>query len=123
MAAVSRLLTAWAILLVLFAVPATALAQSAGDDQYSDPLAGSEQPSTQQGQQQQSDSGRAPRRRRAGADAERSRTPAQSGTATDGAESGDDSLPRTGLDVMLLFAAAAPLLLGGFALRRVARDV
>ena len=119
MAAVSRLLTAWAILLVLFAVPATALAQSAGDDQYSDPLAGSEQPSTQQGQQQQSDSGTP----QSSEPAPVQSAPAQSGTEAVGAESGDDSLPRTGLDVVLLFAAAAPLLLGGFALRRVARDV
>ncbi len=122
MAAVSRSLTAWAILLVLFAVPATALAQSAGDDQYSDPLAGSEQPSTQQGQQQQSNSG-TPQSSEPAPTQSAPVTPAQSGTAANGAESGDDSLPRTGLDVVLLFAAAAPLLLGGFALRRVARDV
>ncbi len=123
MAAVSRLLTAWAILLVLLAVPATTLAQSAGDDQYSDPLAGSEQPSSQGQGQPQSGSGQ-------GSPAPQTSAPTQSapsGSTQAGTEAGaasaGDALPRTGLNVVLLFAAAAPLLLGGFALHRVSRTV
>lgn len=117
---VSRLLTIWAVLLALLAFPAAAFAQSAGDDQYSDPLAGSEQPSGQGGQPQSGSGQGSPPQ--TGEQAQSApTTSAQSGTTAAAASS--DALPRTGLDVVLLFAAAAPLLLGGFALRRVAREV
>jgi hypothetical protein len=119
MAAVSRFLTACALLLALLALPATALAQSAGDDQYSDPLA--EQPTTQD-QQQQPDSDQGSTAPPTSTPAPTQSAPAQTGTES-GVESADGQLPVTGLDVVLLCAAAAALLLGGFALRRVARDV
>jgi hypothetical protein len=105
------LVLALALAAPVLAVPATALAQSAGDDQYVDPF--ESQPDDQnnngsgdQGGQSQTttpDTGTAPAQ---------STAP----TATE-AQSGD-TLPRTGLPLVGLGLSGAFLLSGGFALRR-----
>ncbi|HEY6780399.1 MAG TPA: hypothetical protein VI111_05550 [Thermoleophilaceae bacterium] len=115
----SRPLTVWAVLLALLALPAGALAQSAGDNQYTDPLGAPEQPSDQGGQPQ-SGSGSAPPSTQS-APTQSTPTPAQTSPAT--AAANGDALPRTGLSMIPLLVAAAALLLGGFALRRVSHGV
>jgi hypothetical protein len=114
---VLRPFTALLATVLLLALPGVALAQSAGDDQYADPFGDTEQPSDggQSGGDQPVDNGGS------NAAPPASAAPAPAATPT-GAEatSAAPTLPRTGWDVVLLFAAAFPLLLGGIALRRVA---
>lgn len=112
-----------ALVAVAAALPTAALAQSAGDQQYADPLAGD------QGRQQQS--------QRGGGDAESPATGAPSATApatgavgpqTAGGDagatasgSGAASLPRTGIDAAPLAALGVALLALGLALARPTR--
>lgn len=107
----TRALIVGALLLAL--TPAGAFAQSAGDDQYSDPLAPSEQPA-EQGQPTPAPQTTAP----APAQSEPAiSTPAKD--STDAPTTG--ALPRTGLSLTLLLGTALSLLMGGAVLRRSVR--
>jgi hypothetical protein len=110
--ALAALLTVAAIL----ALPAAALAQSAGDEQYVDPFQGGEQQPAQPPQE-------APATPTEPAPAE----PAPSAPATSSAESQDTvapaqteapALPRTGFPAVLVLSAGYALMLAGVALRR-----
>ena len=105
---------------ILLASPASAFAQSAGDDQYDDPFGDG-------GQQEQPASTPEP----APAPAEPAPAPAPAATAEPSAEStpvpatgssssggGGKQLPRTGAPAGLVLAAGAAMLLGGLLLRR-----
>jgi cell division septation protein DedD len=95
------------------AVPASALAQGAGDEQYRDPFGGQqpEQPQQQPAQPQ------APAGPAAGTEA----TPAQATPAPATSAQATGELPRTGFaGVVLLLAYGWALLVGGVVLRRVA---
>ena len=85
-------------------IPASAFAQSAGDDQYADPF---EEPPAQS----------APAGNAAPAPAQA--TPVGDSTAPAATTAGTQQLPRTGLNLVLLFVAGAALALSGFTVRRV----
>lgn len=119
-------------LLFVLALPAAALAQSAGDDQYSDPFGdtqgGGGDTSTDSG-----DTG-STGGNSGGGDAPVTSAPDTGSTAPDtgsaapettsvpvATESGGE-LPRTGFEIVLLLATAFPLLVAGVALRRVASE-
>jgi hypothetical protein len=101
------------VLLAALTAPAAAFAQSAGDEQYSDPFAGEEQ---QQQQEQQP--------------APQPETPAQpvdpapvptddsADAAAAPAQSSDPSLPVTGLPALTLLALGAGMLATGLLVRR-----
>jgi hypothetical protein len=91
----------------LFAVPSTALAQSAGDEQYNDPFGEVDEPS---GSQEQ----RAP----APEPAPAPDAPAASEGAVASQQASGPTLPITGAPVLLLASAGAMLLASGAALRR-----
>jgi hypothetical protein len=113
---VSRRIAALAAALALF-VPATAMAQSAGDDQYQDPFGGDEEQSQDNGSQSpdtptsSGDTGTdtTTTTQTPTAPAETSPATAQTAQAA--------QLPRTGGDVVLPAVAGFWLLLGGVALR------
>ena len=98
----------------MLALPCSALAQSAGDEQYADPFGQVEDPNSGQGQQSQApdQSAQAPA------------TPAQTATPTTGVDPAVASqetgptLPRTGLPAVLLAGTGALLLGAGTSLRR-----
>lgn len=110
---------------LLLALPGVALAQSAGDDQYADPLGDTQDQPSDNGQGNGQGNGDQPTD-------DGGSTPAPTAPAPDPAPSGAETtsgaaptagatLPRTGSDaVVLLLATAFPLLLGGVTLRRVA---
>ena len=111
------------------ALPGLALAQSAGDEQYSDPLAGQSPPSGGGG----NDSGSGAGQPQGGSSnpsqgAETAQTDTGTGTGTGGDSSGaqgsgrgGSELPRTGLAAGLLAALGALFLLGGQGMRRAGR--
>jgi hypothetical protein len=92
-------------------VPAATLAQSAGDEQYTDPFAEQDEAPAQQGQEQP-----------AAPPAETPAEPSPGGNgeaeAAEAAQPASPTLPRTGAPVLLLAAAGYALLLGGVAIRR-----
>ena len=99
----------------MLALPCSALAQSAGDEQYADPFGNVEEPSGGQGQQNQApdQSAQAPA------------TPTQTATPTTeqavaSQETAAPTLPRTGPGLPAWYIAinGAVLLLAGTALRR-----
>jgi hypothetical protein len=105
------------ILVAALAVPAGALAQSAGDEQYTDPFGGQDQGATEQPAAPPSDTGSEPAPGGDGsaepepsAEAAPSAEPAQTTTSP--------TLPRTGAPVVLFAAAGYALLLAGVAIRR-----
>ena len=93
----------------LLALPSAALAQSAGDEQYSDPFSQPDQPNGSQGQETHSSEPTAPAQTTQTAQA-----PAE--TAQDLARG--PSLPATGLPIGLLAGTGLLLLAGGTTLRR-----
>jgi len=110
-----RLATLLAALVLALTLPAAALGQGAGDDQYTDPF-GSGQNDTGDEPAQEPD---AP----TSSDDEPSAAPAPAPTASAGpgqessAGGGQDQLPYTGADAGLLALSGALLLAGGVALR------
>ena len=89
----------------LLALPTAALAQSAGDEQYQDPFAQTDQPNGSQDQPAaQPDAAPAPA------------TPAE--PAASSQQTAAPTLPRTGFPAFLLASAGAMLLASGAALRR-----
>jgi hypothetical protein len=112
-AAISMLLTA-------LAVPGAALAQSAGDEQYSDPF-GPEEPQQQEEQPQAPAQPAEPEPAPAPAPAGDSSPPAEesSGDLTPApAQSSDPSLPVTGLPALAMLIAGAGLFAAGAVVRR-----
>ena len=114
---------AFVALLVAVALPAAAIAQSAGEDQYTDPLQGGGSNSSGGGGSSGGGSGggggggggSAPAQS-AGTQSD-DPTPAQAAPAqADGTDGG--GLPRTGFPVAVLVGAGLILLSGGLALRR-----
>jgi hypothetical protein len=108
---VRRRLIVPAVLAVLcLALPASAFAQGAGDEQYRDPFAG-QQPEPQQPQ--------APADPGAGSQAAPAQATQTPGPASTSQATGE--LPRTGFQgVVLLLASGWTLLVAGVALRRIA---
>ena len=103
-----------ATLTACLALPAGALAQSAGDDQYTDPFNQGDTPAQEN----------APAEAPAGTP-EGGAEPAPGGDGTaapevEAAQDGAPTLPRTGAPVVLLAAAGYALLLAGIAIRRQA---
>jgi hypothetical protein len=104
----------------LLALPSAAVAQSAGDEQYSDPFGQVEQGGGGQGQQNQ---GQGQSQSQAPAPAEPAQTVAPTTTADQAVASQDTTsptLPRTGLDDVLFAVMGATLLLAGATVRRLA---
>lgn len=97
------------VMVISLGLPATAAAQSAGDDQYADPFV------EKQGQSRPAapapDDRTAPNRVVA--------SPVTNAAAPAVADSGSEQLPRTGLNLVLLLVTGAVLLLSGFTVRRV----
>ena len=98
-------------------LPAGALAQSAGDDQYTDPF-GEEEPATQQQEP-------APEQPAAPPSGTPEPAPGGDGSAEPApaavaAQGSPPTLPRTGAPVLLLGASGYALLLAGIAIRRQA---
>jgi hypothetical protein len=104
----------------LLAAPATALGQSAGDDQYEDPFAGEDQ-----GQTQEPAPTATPAPAEPAPAAPAPAAPAAQPTPVPAApEPGAQpaELPRTGLDAAPVLAIGAVLLAGGVALRVRVRE-
>ena len=98
---------------LMLALPAAALAQSAGDEQYADPFGPTEEPNNSQGQQAQ-----APEQEAAPAPTPAEpAAPAEEVTASQ--ETAAPTLPTTGLPAGVLAAGGALLLAGGTTLRRL----
>jgi hypothetical protein len=112
---------AFLMLLTALAVPASALAQSAGDEQYSDPF-GPEQPQErEQAQQEQPQAAVEP----APSDEAPAPAPAPEPAAAPAgdsaaapAQSSGTSLPVTGLPVLSMFVVGGVLLAAGAVVRR-----
>jgi hypothetical protein len=104
-----RRLVALLLAVSLLALPAAAMAQGAGDEQYSDPFG---QTDEQGGSQEQP----APEPEAAPAAPATPAAPAEQATASQDAAA--PTLPATGLPAFLLASAGAVLLASGFALRR-----
>jgi hypothetical protein len=98
----------------MLALPAGALAQSAGDEQYADPFGPTEQPENSQGQQAQ-----APEQEVAPAPTPAAEPAAPAEEATASQETAAPTLPATGLPAAVLAAGGALLLAGGTTLRRL----
>lgn len=118
-----RALAALLTVAALLSVPAAALAQSAGDEQYVDPFQG--------GEQQQPEAPReAPQEapQEAPAQPAQPAEPAPAAPAAPAGETGEvtaaptqteaPTLPRTGFPALLILSAGYALLLAGVALRR-----
>jgi hypothetical protein len=113
-------LLAFALIFCL-AVPGAALAQSAGDDQYSDPFQ-EDQPADQGGQANQNSGDQA--NQNSGTQAQDPQpaetAPAQGSQPSDTTATGAQTLPRTGLPALWLALSGAALLGAGIGLRRTA---
>jgi hypothetical protein len=93
-------------------VPAGALAQSAGDEQYTDPFAQQDPPAPRQDPPaEQPDAG-------AGEPAPGDNGSTEPAPAAEPAQTTSPTLPRTGAPVLLFGAAGYALLLAGIAIRR-----
>jgi hypothetical protein len=103
---------------VLLALPAGALAQSAGDNQYTDPFSGQTQGGGNSGGGGNSSGGNA----QASPQTAQAAPATPSGTATQAQQPTQGAtLPHTGFPTLLPLAYGLVLLLGGVALRRGAR--
>jgi LPXTG-motif cell wall-anchored protein len=121
--------------LIFAAAPATAIAQNAGDEQYADPFGNSSQSGGGGGSSNSGSSGSGQSSGSTGTtgsgvagtqtQAQLQSTPSTSGAApatSSQAAGSSGQLPRTGLDVGVVAAVGAALLLGGLALRRRSAD-
>jgi hypothetical protein len=117
-----RLLLALLALAACLALPAGALAQSAGDDQYTDPFSGGDEPAQQEQPAPEQPAGQAPEQPAEPAPDTSEPAPGGNGTAepASSAEAAQSTgtLPRTGAPVVLFAAAGYALLLAGIAIRR-----
>jgi hypothetical protein len=110
-----RALAALILALALLAAPASALAQSAGDEQYVDPFQGEENGGQSEQQAPEQDPQPAPVPEQPSEP-----VPAGDGEASpaEAAQEASPTLPRTGAPVILFAAAGYALLLAGIAIRR-----
>ena len=102
-----RLATMLAALVLTLAAPVAALAQGAGDDQYSDPF----------GSGQNDDSGQEEQPEPEPEPAAPEPTPTPAATASQQEPEGEEQLPYTGADEGLVALAGVLMLAGGIALR------
>jgi hypothetical protein len=110
-----RLLLLLAALAACLALPAGALAQSAGDDQYTDPFGGGDEPAQQEAPTGDQPAGSAPD---ASEPAPGGNGTAEAAPTAEAAQDTSPTLPRTGAPVVLFAAAGYALLLAGIAIRR-----
>jgi len=104
-----RAFAALLVIAALLALPAAALAQSAGDEQYVDPFQGGEEQPEQAPQEEPAEP----------VEPAPAAPPSGSGeVAPEAAQTEEPTLPRTGLPVVLFASAGYALLLAGVALRR-----
>lgn len=107
------------------ALPSSALAQSAGDEQYTDPF-GQEQPSAQPQEpapspEQPVEQPPSPAESAPGGDGTSEAAPAADAAPTaEAVQEGSATLPRTGMPAVLLAAIGYALLLAGIVIRRKA---
>jgi LPXTG-motif cell wall-anchored protein len=100
-------LVALLVALMLLVVPALALADSAGDNQYSDPFGGSTAPAQTAPQPTTAPAAPAP-----------AQTSAPASSSSPSTHPATSQLPRTGLDLRVVASAGLLLLGGGLLLRR-----
>src|SRR3954449_6660098 len=109
--------------LMLLLPPAAALAQSAGDEQYSDPF-GDKAPSSGSTPQQSSPTAQAPNSSpTTDSGSQLASDPSSSSSSNAGDSSSSGSLPRTGFRAWLLAAMGGLMLLAGAFLRLVVRPL
>jgi hypothetical protein len=122
-----RRAVAFLMLLTVLVPPSAAIAQSAGDEQYTDPFASPEQEPQQQPQEQEPQAPAEPApvepapAEPAPAEATPAPTPSAEAPATadsSAAQPADPSLPVTGLPALMLLVAGAGMIAVGAALRR-----
>jgi hypothetical protein len=105
------------------ALPSSALAQSAGDEQYTDPF-GQEQPAAQPQEpapEQPVEQPSSPAEPAPGGDGTSEAAPtADAAPTAEAAQDGSATLPRTGMPAVLFAAIGYALLLAGIAIRRKA---
>jgi LPXTG-motif cell wall-anchored protein len=101
----------------LLALPCSALAQSAGDEQYADPFGQVEKPNNGQGQQSEAPAQAAPA---PAAPAQAAAPTTAADTAAASQETAGATLPRTGVDTVFFVVMGATLLLAGATIRRLA---
>jgi LPXTG-motif cell wall-anchored protein len=125
----TRRLAAPLVALIVAAAPATAVAQNAGDEQYADPFGNNSQSGGGGGSSNSGSSGSSQNSGTtgsgvAGTQAQLQATPSAGAApaASSQAAGSSGQLPRTGLDVGIVAALGAALLLGGLALRRRSAD-
>jgi hypothetical protein len=102
------------------ALPAGALAQGAGDNQYSDPFSGGNTPS--QGSTGKSGGGSSHVNPQSTQSAQASPSSTPSAGSSQSGQSQGQTLPRTGFPAQLPLVYGLVMLLGGVALRRGARS-
>jgi hypothetical protein len=111
-------LTVLVLAIAMLALPAVSLAQSAGDNQYNDPLAGQHGGSGHSGSKGSGGSTSTP----APATAPATQTPAATSAGTTGSQqtsAARSQLPRTGFDVILTIELGIALLLTGVVVQRL----
>jgi hypothetical protein len=107
-------LTALVLAIAMLALPAVGLAQSAGDDQYTDPLAG-QHSGGHSGSKGSGGNASAPPPTTAPA----TQTPAATTAAAQPASAARGQLPRTGFDVILTIELGIAMLLTGVVVQRI----
>ena len=113
------------VVLIALVLPAGALAQSAGDEQYTDPF-GQEQPAAQPQEpapapEQPVEQPSSPAEPAPGGNGTAEAAPtSEAAPAAEAAQEGSATLPRTGGPVILFAAIGYALLLAGIAIRRKA---
>ena len=104
---------------VLLVLPAIALAQSAGDNQYYDPLAGNPAPSGSESPSNSSPSSGSQSQSQPQSQTQLAQTPSTGDSAQADDGNGDgSSLPHTGFPAGILAAVGALMLIVGASLRR-----
>jgi biotin carboxyl carrier protein len=103
-----------ATICLLLALPAAAFADSAGDNQYQDPLGNTPSKPKKQASTTQTTATPAP------ATPAPSSSASQSTSATTTTTPSDGTLPRTGLPVLPMVAVGVALIAGGIVIRRLA---
>jgi hypothetical protein len=122
----SRALVALITAAALLATPAVALAQSAGDEQYTDPFqggdgGGQEQPAEQPSTPPPPSEPAEPVEPAPGGNGTAEAAPsAEAAPAAEATQEASPTLPRTGLPVLIIATLGYALLLAGIAIRRKA---
>lgn len=114
-----RVLILLILAVALLAAPAAALAQSAGDEQYTDPFGEGEQGSETQ-EPAPEPAPEPPVEQQSGVPAQTGSESPDPAPAAEAAQEAAPTLPRTGAPLVLLAATGYALLLAGIAIRRKA---